>query len=153
VRYVLLDRIETLDPPTAVGVKCVSLSEDVFGEHFPGYPLLPGALILESMAQIGGVLLEECMRRERGDDGLHAVLSMADRVRFRQQVRPGDRMRVEATLSRVSEDGGQCEVIARVEGHKVAEAKLGFAFSEVTDPRLLQTRRDVLRTWLTGSIG
>ena len=152
MRYVLLDRIDLLEPPRATGIKCVSLSDDVFGEHFPGYPIYPGALVLESMAQLAGVLLEQCMRDQRGDDGLHAVLSMADRVRFRAQVRPGDRLLLEATVRTVSEDGGQCDVAVTSEGERVAEARLGFAFAVITDPRLLQTRADVLATWRTGSI-
>ena len=152
MRYVLLDRIEVLEPPVARGIKCVSLADDVFGEHFPGFPIYPGALILESMAQLGGVLLEACMREKRGDDGLHAVLSMADRVRFRTQVRPGDRLLLEATVRTVSEDGGQSDVRVTCDGERVAEARLGFAFAVITDPRLLQTRADVLATWRTGSI-
>ena len=74
MRYVLLDRISELHPPEqAVGVKCVSLADDVFVDHFPGHPVMPGALILESLAQLGGVLLEATMR-SRGRSDLHALL-------------------------------------------------------------------------------
>ena len=152
MRYVLLDRISLLEPPNATGIKCVSLSDDVFGEHFPGYPIFPGAMVLESMAQLGGVLLEAARRETAGDDRAHAVLSMADRVRFRRQVRPGDRMSIAARILAVSEDGGQVEVEVEVEGQRTAGATLGFAFASVTDTRLLQTRRDVLATWLRGTI-
>ena len=83
MRYILLDRITQLSPPeVARGIKCVSLSDDIFTDHFPGFPVLPGALIVESMAQLAGVLLEATMR-ERGRHDLHALLTMADRAKFR----------------------------------------------------------------------
>ena len=74
MRYVLLDRITALEPPErARGVKCVSLSDDVFADHFPGHPVMPGALVIESLAQLGGVLCEATMRL-RGRNDLHALL-------------------------------------------------------------------------------
>ena len=66
MRYILLDRITTLQPPElARGVKCVSLSDDCMADHFPGHPIMPGALILESLAQLAGVLLEQTMRERK----------------------------------------------------------------------------------------
>lgn len=153
MRYVLLDRITTLEPPElARGQKCVSLSDDIFVDHFPGHPVMPGALILESMAQLAGVLLEGSMRlRDRHD--LHALLTMVDRCKFRHLVRPGDRLELEAKTLRVTEDGGQAQGFARVEGQVVAEAQLSFAFAQVTNPTVLARRREFLDIWLTGSAG
>ena len=153
MRYVLLDRITSLAPPErACGVKCVSLSDDIFVDHFPGHPVMPGALILESMAQLAGVLLEGAMRlRERHD--LHALLTMVDRCKFRHLVRPGDRLELEATTLRATEDGGQAQGFARVDGQLVAEAQLTFAFAQVTNPTVLARRREFLEIWLTGSAG
>jgi 3-hydroxyacyl-[acyl-carrier-protein] dehydratase len=151
MRYVLLDRITTLSPPeVAHGIKCVSLSDDVFADHFPGHPVMPGALIVESLAQLAGVLLEATMR-ERGRLDLHALLTMADRARFRRPVRPGDRLLLEARLISASEDGGQARTWARVDDQLVAEAELGFAFARVTNPSVLARRREYLDIWLTGS--
>ena len=68
--YLLIDRIRSLEPPeTATAVKCVSLSDDVFEHHFPGQPVMPGALILEALAQTGGVLIEATMRQRGHDAG------------------------------------------------------------------------------------
>lgn len=151
MRYVLLDRITSLDPPgSATGVKCVSLADDIFVDHFPGHPIMPGALILEGMAQLGGVLIEATMR-QRGRSDLHALLVMADRTRFRKMARPGDRLELEAHGIRVSEDGGRVRAVARIDGVLAAEAELGFAFAEVKHPRLIERRRAVLNVWLTGS--
>lgn len=151
MRYIQLDRITELQPPeVARGIKCVSLADDVFADHFPGYPVLPGALILESLAQLAGVLLEATMR-ERGRHDLHALLTMADRLKFRQLVRPGDRLELEARVERVTEDGGQAQGWARVEGKLAAEGMLSFAFAQVTNPAVLAKRREYLNIWLTGS--
>jgi 3-hydroxyacyl-[acyl-carrier-protein] dehydratase len=149
MRYVLLDRITRLEPPDhAEGVRCVSLSDDVFADHFPGYPILPGALILESMAQLGGVLIEASMRL-RGRNDLHALLVTVDKAKLRQQVRPGDKMLLSCKGVLVHEDGGLVRCEARVDGRLVAEAEQGFAFAEVKHPQLIARRREVLNTWLS----
>ena len=154
MRYVLLDRISTLQPPElARGVKCVSLSDDIFVDHFPGHPVMPGALIVEAMAQLAGVLVEATMR-QRGRHDLHALLTMIDRAKFRHVVRPGDRLELEAKSLRVTEDGGQTQAYARLDGEGgqlVAEAQLTFVFAPVTNPVVLARRKEVLNIWLTGS--
>lgn len=151
MRYVLLDRITVLQPPElARGIKCVSLADDLFVDHFPGHPVMPGAMILESMAQLAGVLLEATLR-DRGRSDLHALLTMVDRGKFRQLVRPGDRMELEARVLAATEDGGQSHAIAKVDDKLVAEAQLTFAFAQVTNPVVLARRREVLNIWLTGS--
>jgi 3-hydroxymyristoyl/3-hydroxydecanoyl-(acyl carrier protein) dehydratase len=151
VRYILLDRITELSPPeVARGVKCVSLSDDLFADHFPGFPVMPGAMILEALAQLAGVLLEATMR-DRGRHDLHALLTMADRAKFRHVVRPGDRIELEARVERVTEDGGQAQGWARVDGKVVAEAQLSFAFALVTNPTVIAKRREYLNIWLSGS--
>jgi 3-hydroxymyristoyl/3-hydroxydecanoyl-(acyl carrier protein) dehydratase len=151
VRYVLLDRITSLEPPElARGVKCVSLADDIFVDHFPGHPVMPGALIVEAMAQLAGVLLEATLRG-RGRADLHALLTMIDRAKFRHLVRPGDRLELEARVLAATEDGGQAQGIARVDGQVAAEAQLTFAFAHVTNPVVLAKRRQFLNIWLTGS--
>jgi 3-hydroxyacyl-[acyl-carrier-protein] dehydratase len=151
MRYILLDRITVLDPPElARGIKCVSLSDDLFADHFPGHPVMPGAMILEALAQLAGVLLEATMRG-RGRHDLHAILTMADRAKFRRVVRPGDRLELEARVERVSEDGGQAQSFARVEGNLACEAQLSFAFTQITNPGVLAKRREYLDIWLSGS--
>jgi 3-hydroxyacyl-[acyl-carrier-protein] dehydratase len=152
MRYLLLDRISELSPPTrARGVKCVALSDDVFEHHFPGYPVLPGALIVEALAQLGGVLLE-ATQRQRGYHNLHALLVAIDRAKFRQMARPGDRLELITETVRASEDGGRVRGEARLSGEDrlCAEAELTFAFARVDNPQLLKRRREYLNLWLYG---
>ncbi len=151
MRYLLLDRIVELAPPTrARGVKCVSLADDVFVDHFPGHPVMPGALVIEALAQLGGVLIEAA-ERERGRAERVAVLTMVDRARFRRAVVPGDRMELAVDVLATGDDGGQVRGEARVEGALVAEAELGFALHPVQSPALLARRRERLDIWLRGT--
>jgi 3-hydroxyacyl-[acyl-carrier-protein] dehydratase len=151
MRYIMLDRITHLAPPElARGVKCVSLSDDIFADHFPGHPIMPGALILESMAQLGGVLLEASMRLKNRHD-LHALLVMADKTKLRHQVRPGDKIELECHVILVHEEGGQVRAVAKVDDQVVATSELGFAFAKVTHPKLIERRKEVLNTWLSGA--
>jgi len=148
MRYVLLDRITALEPPTrAAGIKCVSLSDDVFTDHFPGLPVMPGALLLESLAQLGGVLLEATMR-EQGKPELLAILRTVERAKFRRAVRPGDRLELEVTALRISDLGGQVQGHATVEGRRVIEAELSFALAPVHEPAVVAQRRALLAVWL-----
>jgi 3-hydroxymyristoyl/3-hydroxydecanoyl-(acyl carrier protein) dehydratase len=150
LRYLLLDRITALGPERATAIKCVSLSDDVFVDHFPGYPVMPGTLIVEALAQLGGALAETAIR-ERGHADLHALLTMIQRAKFRRLVRPGDRLELEATRVTVSEDGAQVRASATADGARIAEADLGFAFAQITDPQQLAKRREILDVWLHGS--
>lgn len=151
MRYLLLDRITALDPPErATGIKCCALSEDYLEHHFPGHPVMPGALMIEALAQLGGVLIEASYRlRHPGDR--HALLLGADRARFRQQVRPGDRLELEAIAVQAREDSGRVKGVARLGETIVAEAELTYALVVVTNPTLLARRAEYLSLWLHGT--
>ena len=151
MRYVLLDRITLLQhPERACGVKCVTLAEDVFEHHFPGHPIFPGALIVESVAQVAGVLLEAAVR-QLGHQDRHALLVRIDHAKFRHMVRPGDRMLMEVTSRRVHPDAAQVDGIAKVDERVVAEVALTFAFAHVTNPVLIARRKEQLQIWLDGT--
>ena len=151
MRYVMLDRITELKPgEIARGLKCVSLAEDYFVDHFPGIPVMPGALILESLAQLGGTLCEATMR-ERGHPKVNALLTMIDKAKFRTPARPGDRLELETTLLAASENAGQVQGLARIDGKIVAEAAITFAFVDVQNQKLLDERAQYLKVLLTGA--
>ena len=135
-------------------MKCVSLSDDIFADHFPGHPVMPGALILEALAQLAGVLLEATMR-ERGRHDLHALLTMVDRAKFRRDRASGRPARARGPRASASPR----TAARRRRGRRVrraavvAEAQLSFAFAQVTNPTVLAKRREFLDVWLTGSAG
>ena len=125
--FLLVDRIEEVVPGVrAVGIKNVSQNEPFFEGHFPDYPVLPGVLIVEAMAQVGavGVMALEEFR------GKLALFAGIDGVRFRRQVLPGDTLRMEVELTRLKGRVGRGKGSATVNGERVCEAELMFAFAE-----------------------
>lgn len=125
--FLLVDRIEEIQPGLrAVGIKSVTQNEPFFEGHFPDYPVMPGVLIVEAMAQVGavGVMAKEEFR------GKLALFAGIDGVRFRRQVIPGDVLRMEVEISRLKGSVGRGKGAATVNGERVCEADLMFAFAE-----------------------
>ena len=125
--FLLVDRIEKVEPGVrAGGIKNVTQNEPFFEGHFPDYPVMPGVLIVEAMAQVGavGVMALEEFR------GKLALFAGIDGVRFRRQVIPGDTLRMEVELTRLKGRAGRGKGVATVDGERVCEAELKFAFAE-----------------------
>jgi beta-hydroxyacyl-ACP dehydratase FabZ len=122
--FLLVDRVLELDPGKhIVAIKNVTMNEPQFTGHWPGNPVMPGVLILEAMAQTGGIMLL-CLADDRGKTPFFAG---ADEVRWRKQVRPGDQLVMEATLERRRGNVGRARAVARVDGEVAAEAVFTFA--------------------------
>ncbi len=125
--FLLVDRVEELDPGVrAVGLKNVTQNEPFFQGHFPDYPVMPGVLIVEALAQVGavGVMAKEEYRQKL------ALFAGIDGVRFRRQVVPGDALRMEVEISRLKGTVGRGKGSASVNGERVCEAELMFAFAD-----------------------
>ncbi len=121
--FLLVDRVISLEPGEhAIGIKNVSANEEFFSGHYPGQPIMPGVLIIEAMAQLGGLLLS----RELEHTGKVAVLLSLDRVKFRRPVTPGDQLILEARALRVKSRTGHVACTARVGDAQVAEADIKF---------------------------
>jgi 3-hydroxyacyl-[acyl-carrier-protein] dehydratase len=123
----LVDRIEELEPGVrAVGIKNVTQNEPFFQGHFPDYPVMPGVLIVEAMAQVGavGVMVKDEYRNKL------ALFAGIDNVRFRRQVIPGDVLTMEVEIERLRGRIGRGKGVATVAGEKACEADLMFAFAD-----------------------
>ncbi len=125
--FLLVDRIEEIEPGVrAVGLKNVTQNEPFFQGHFPDYPVMPGVLIIEAMAQVGAVgVMAGGEHRER-----LALFAGIDGVRFRRQVLPGDALRMEVEITRLKGKVGRGKGRATVDGERVCEAELMFAFAD-----------------------
>ena len=122
--FLLVDRVIELDPPRrAVGIKHVTSNEPQFQGHFPGYPVMPGVLIVEAMAQVGGVAVLSA-EEYRGKLALFAGI---DNVRFKRQVKPGDTLRLEVELHRIRRGIGMGSGTATVEGELACRGNIMFA--------------------------
>ena len=122
MRWIWIDRFLEFQPgKSARATKSLSLAEDYFADHFPGYPVMPGSLILEGLAQTGGVLLLSSLE----DPSRVLVYFMGiDGAKFRRPVRPGDQLRFVLTMLKFK--GRICKMRgeAYVEDQLVAEADL-----------------------------
>ncbi len=123
--FLLVDKIiDYIPEKSAVGVKNVTVNEPQFQGHFPGRPLMPGVLIVEAMAQVGGIVLKQLPGFE---DGLF-VFAGIDKVRFRRQVVPGDQLVMTVELLCVKQRRfGKMQARAEVDGKLAAEGELMFS--------------------------
>ena len=120
--FLLVDRIVELEErKRVVGIKNVTINEPFFQGHFPGHPIMPGVLIIEAMAQVGGMLLLGTL--EDAESKVVYFMSL-DNVKFRRPVKPGDQLRFELDLTQIR--GPVCKMhgVAKVDGEVVAEADM-----------------------------
>jgi 3-hydroxyacyl-[acyl-carrier-protein] dehydratase len=124
MRFLLVDRIVSMTPgERIVAMRTVPLDDDYFQDHFPGFPVVPGVLLTESMGQAAAKCLD-AERRPRGKAILARILSAS----FRQWVRPGDVLELRATISANDDRFATAECDARVADRSVAQARLFYSF-------------------------
>lgn len=128
--FLMVDRVLEIEGTTrAVGVKNVTSNEEFFQGHYPGQPIMPGVLILDAMAQMGGILLAQ----ELDHKGKVAVLLSMDRVKFRRPVVPGDQLILEVEVVRAKARAGHVRCRAKVGDELAAEADIKFMMADA-DP-------------------
>ena len=122
--FLMVDRITEYSDSHVVGYKNVTINEPFFQGHFPGEPVMPGVLILESMGQVASVMV--AVRLGEGQKDKIAFLAGVDNARFRRPVRPGDRLVTRAELTRLRGTIGKARVTGFVEDEVVAEGEFIF---------------------------
>jgi len=124
--FLLLDKIHTVDTQnnTISAQKNVTMNEEFFQGHFPGAPIMPGVLILEALAQTGGVLVYL-----KGDEAhkYFALLMNIKNAKFRKPVYPGDVLMLDCEGIHFSSKGGKIKGVATVNGELAVEAEMAFA--------------------------
>lgn len=122
--FLLVDKVvEIEEEKRVVGIKNVTINEPFFEGHFPEYPVMPGVLILEALAQVGAIAVLG-VEQNKGKIGFLAGI---DKCRFKRQVKPGDQLRLEVEITRMRGSIGKGKGVATVDGEVACEAEIMFA--------------------------
>lgn len=120
--FLLVDRCEEFKPSESIiGIKCVTFNEPFFQGHFPGYPVMPGVLIIEAMAQTGAIMMSKSLNIDIAGKVIYFM--SIDGVRFRSPVRPGDVLKMHVEVTRARGDIFKFKGQAKVNGKVCAEAE------------------------------
>src|SRR5271170_5162402 len=119
--FLLVDRIEELEAERIVGIKNVTVNEPFFVGHFPDFPVMPGVLIVEAMAQVAGVLVLSQIEDRKSK---LVLLASVEEAKFRKPVRPGDQLRIEMKVAKRKATVAKMFGTATVDGVVVAEATM-----------------------------
>ncbi len=126
--FLLVDKVIylNLEENRIIGLKNVTANEQFFQGHFPGAPIMPGVLVLEAMAQAGGILIHQ-----KGQIEKIAVLMNVNNAKFRRPVLPGDVLHLHASCLHLSAKGGKIQAKATVDDRLVAEAEISCALVDM----------------------
>jgi 3-hydroxyacyl-[acyl-carrier-protein] dehydratase len=123
--FLLVDRVIELEPHKRIrAIKNVTFNEPFFQGHFPGRPVMPGVLVIEAMAQAGGLLTQLSQPADACQDGKLFYLVKVDNARFSRMVVPGDQVDIEVVLKRTIRNMALYACVARVDGKEVASAEI-----------------------------
>lgn len=125
--FLLVDRVVELEEDRIVGVKCVTANEPFFEGHFPDFPVMPGVLIVEAMAQTAGILVLRCFEDRASK---RVLLASVKEARFRKPVVPGDVLRLEMTVVKRKASVAIMNGVATVDGVVVAQAEMMCALQD-----------------------
>lgn len=120
--FLLVDKILSYEENKITGIKNVTINEPFFQGHFPGHPVMPGVLVIEAMAQVGGVL----MLSKEENKGKIPLFAGINKARFKKPVHPGDQLKIKVEILKIVRGIGKAKAEAFVDDNLVAEAELLF---------------------------
>ena len=135
MRFFLIDKVKEIKHgKSAIGVKCWSLDNEIFQDHFPGFPVVPGIMLTESMAQLSGILLEESYYEQYPQTSkVYPVLSIIQKAKFKTFVQPGDQCIIHSEIISLDNNRGNVEVKTLADDEIVCTATLSFMIGLQSD--------------------
>jgi 3-hydroxyacyl-[acyl-carrier-protein] dehydratase len=147
MRYFLIDKVtELVVGIRAQGIKNVTLSDDIVHDHFPDYPVMPGALIIEAASQLAGFLLEMTFNQEDAQIS-RALLAQVNQAKFYEVAEPGDRLEIEATIDSMLEAAATVSVRVQRDDSRIMTSRLMFVMKHIDSEPLQEQRRYLYRLW------
>ncbi len=147
MRYFLLDKVTEMVPgEQARGLKAITLTEPILHDHFPDYPILPGAMIIEGLAQLAGLLLEVTFNKS-DDKIVRAILVQVDKMKFYRPSGPGELLTYEAKIESLLEDAARVGVTAKNGDDLRASGKINFQMAAINTDNIKKQRMDIYRIW------
>ena len=149
MRFFLIDKIKEWHiGKTAKAVKNIALSEDFFDDHFPRRPVMPGVLMIEGMAQLSGLLLEASLKEKYREDA-KAILTVLERTKFRDLVKPGDTLIYTTEILSLNKNGGKVSASAFLNEKAVVTTGMVYAFKYINDSMLESKRQALMKLWMS----
>lgn len=140
MRFQMIDKIlEIIPGEKIVGVKCISRSEDFLEHHFVGHPVMPGVLIIESMAQLSGYLLSKT--KQLKGQYVFAILSIVEKAKFSNMARPGDQILITSRIDSAKKDSASVIASATIEGKRAVSAHMLFSFYSIQGKNEAEKRK------------
>ena len=150
MRFLMIDKIiEWQIGGSAKAIKNISLSEDFFDDHFPRMPIMPGVLILEGMAQLGGIFLEETVKKKMGIEK-KAIMTIIDKTKFRDISKPGDTLIYTAVVMSFNDTAGKVQLDAHRDNRLIVSNRITYVLDAYNDPILKRDRQRLIDLWKEG---
>lgn len=148
MRYILIDKVTAIEPKQRiVGIKNVTLSEQMMHDHFPDFPVFPGALIVEAAAQLAGLLLESSFDEGGTEPPARALLVQIDKAKFHGLSGPGDQLVIEVDMLSSLATAARVKATVTVAGKTIAKVTLTFAMKTIDVPAIHEQRRRLYDIW------
>lgn len=150
MRYFLFDKVTKVKVGESVeGVKAITLSDPILHDHFPDYPIMPGALIMEGLAQLAGFLLETTINQT--DENIkRAVFIQVDKLKFYKTSGPGELLTYHSQIKSIMDDSARVTVQASCGDEVRAKGTLTFQMMDINSENVTKQRMDLYRIWTKG---